>query len=41
MSPDYVENGKIILRYEVEQSAYDEMSAFSIPNIPKISMEYE
>ena len=41
MSPDYVKNGKIILRYEVEQSAYDEMSAFSIPNIPKISMEYK
>ncbi len=37
----YVENGKITLRYEVEQLAYDEISAFSIPNIPKISMEYE
>ena len=37
----YVENGKITMRYEVEQLAYDEISAFSIPNIPKISMEYE
>ena len=37
----YAENGKITLRYEVEQLAYDEISAFSIPNIPKISMEYE
>ena len=37
----YVEDGKITLRYEVEQQAYDEISAFLIPNIPKISMEYE
>lgn len=37
----YVKDGKITLRYEVEQPAYDEISAFYIPNIPKISLEYE
>ena len=37
----YVENGKITLRYEVEQSEYDEISAFYIPGIPNISLEYE
>lgn len=41
VAPVYIENGKITLRYEVEQTAYDEISAFSIPDIPKISMEYE
>ena len=37
----YVQNGKLTLRYEVEQSDYDEISAFYIPNIPKVSLEYE
>ena len=37
----YLENGKFTLRYEVEQPYYDEISAFYIPNIPKISLEYE
>lgn len=37
----YVHNAKLILRYEVEQPDYDEISAFYIPNIPKVSLEYE
>ena len=37
----YVKDKKITLRYEVDQSAYDVISAFYIPNIPKISLEYE
>lgn len=41
IAPAYVENGKITLRYEVEQSEYDEISAFYIPGIPNISLEYE
>jgi len=38
---EYQKNENITLRYEIEQSDYDEMSAFLIPDIPKISMEYE
>ena len=38
---EYKKNENITLRYEIEQSDYDEMSAFLIPDIPKISMEYE
>lgn len=41
IDPVYVQNGKFTLRYEVEQSDYDEISAFYIPNIPKVSLEYE
>lgn len=41
ISSVYSENGKFTLRYEVEQSVYDEISAFAILNIPKISLEYE
>ena len=41
IDPVYVQNGKLTLRYEVEQSDYDEISAFYIPNIPKVSLEYE
>ena len=37
----YIKDGKITLRYEVEQSSYDVLSSFYIPNIPKISLEYE
>lgn len=41
IEPIYVKDGKLTLRYEVDQAAYDEISSFTIPNIPKISMEYE
>ncbi|MGP1433826.1 MAG: hypothetical protein ACTTKP_06070 [Catonella sp.] len=37
----YVKDGKITLRYEIGQSPYDVISSFYIPNIPKISLEYE
>ena len=37
----YVKDGSITIRYEINQADYDEISAFTIPNIPKISMEYE
>ena len=41
MGDAYVKDGKLTLRYEIDQTAYDEISSFTIPNIPKISMEYE
>lgn len=40
LTPTYVKDGKITLRYEVEQSDYDEISTYYIPGIPKISLEY-
>jgi hypothetical protein len=41
MGDAYVKDGRLTLRYEIDQTAYDEISSFTIPNIPKISMEYE